>query len=703
MVEYKVPYHFVAGTRARASQVNANFDYVTAGLQNLDTIKAQKEGDASQTFSVAEPVQQQHAVTKRYVDLAIASAGGGGGNGVGKTMFEVFHTLSTKTPPGAFSLRTGELIDDAENRYPAFWQQVQEQGTGVIPDLTSGLPADYVISFYNVPEDLDTSLEAHAFSPYSWFNVPSAPSSEEPIVVQLEMPDVISCSYFKLNSHVFNTYDSIGAPDPHRAVKTASISVRTQDGNWTPVAMINDSELPDQNSRYFINEYPELEFDAMRIVVAANYGADSTDISLYPVDPESSSIRVVSEEQWQWEVEHYKETGAFVLNETESTIRLPKINRILSGVSDLWQVGIPGSSPAGGASIEYDEDENALMIQTTSDVSINTVSVGLWIQVYNAVSEESLASVVGVPHGQLFEEQLFRFIPEEESGWFPVTTDWFDGTYFTDAMSELMNQHGQAVSVANANYKLAPNGMKFVTDDLYKSTLATYGECPYYVVDFTNMKFKVPVSNNYRRCTISTDNMGKLLQDAAPNIIAGPFIWRTGTDRDSQIYGAMQIDRSVANCADTNDNENNGPRYTFDASRSNSAYGRANEVQPKSSYYLLCVFLGNEIPKSSSVNALKRIKSCETDLKTLAAEQAQLKDSIDLITGGSSEISSQLSAISTAVANNSARLDQLSSRLDDLAQQILNNTVRIAELESKQASFSVSNNTLVISDNSEDV
>lgn len=47
-------------------------------------------------------------------------------------------------------------------------------------------------------------------------------------------------------------------------------------------------------------------------------------------------------------------------------------------------------------------------------------------------------------------------------------------------------------------------------------------------------------------------------------IQGGPFIWRTGTDRDDQIYGAMKVNRNYTNRADTNDNERNGPLYQFD-------------------------------------------------------------------------------------------------------------------------------------------
>jgi len=66
------------------------------------------------------------------------SLSGGGG---GKVPFEIFHTLSTQTPPGAFPLWTGEWIENCRTKYPSFWNKALElrdadTGAFVYADMT---------------------------------------------------------------------------------------------------------------------------------------------------------------------------------------------------------------------------------------------------------------------------------------------------------------------------------------------------------------------------------------------------------------------------------------------------------------------------------------------------------------------------------------------------------------------------------------
>lgn len=660
MSDYKVPYVFIAGTRAKASQVNANFDALLDAANELADTKADLEGNAEVNFSVADPTLLQHAATKRYVDLAVAEAGGsGGGSGVGKSMFEVFHTLSTKTPPGALSLRTGELILEAEEKYPSFYYALQEQGTGLIVDLTdiasSALPEGYSSSFTNVTAS-DVTYENRAFSPYSWFTTENAPSSSQPIAAELEFPELITCSYFKINSHVINTYNSVGDPNPAKAIKTASISVRQADDTWVPVTIISETEVPISNERYFANTKPDLEFNAIRIVVAENFGAGQLDLSVYPVDPEKTAVRVVPEEQWQWEVETYHETGAFVLNSDDRTVRLPKITRFLSGVSELWQIGTPEASELAKSAVVWQEGNDPVQPDATgATVSLDAVSTGLWIQVYNAVAEDALANIKYVPHATLFEERGFRFQPAEETGWVVSDGNWKDGNYYTDAMTELLNQNAQAVTPGGKNYKLAPNGMKFVTDEVYQSTYKTYGEVPYYVVDSTTYKFKTPMSNNYARYTSTLDNTGDLLLDGAPDI-TGQFTGTGQSDQNNKMAGAFYVASTGNGAKVANDDTQRDDVFGFAASKSNSVYGRAKEIRPKSSYYLMCVFLGNEIPQSASVDVFQKIKSIDSRLDEIESSS----------TGDITEIKEEVENLKSITESQATAIQQNAQDIDSL-------------------------------------
>lgn len=712
MSKYNVPYEFNPGTRARASQVNANFDYLTKELENLDDMKANLSGDATLNFFVADPVKLQHAATKKYVDMAISSSGGGGGSGVGKSMFEVFTTMSSKTPPGAYSLRTGEVIEDAENAYPAFWNAVVEQGTGIIPDFSNmgALPEGYTASFDNIDSSImDSSRIPKAFSPYSWMTVNGSPTYEKPFVAELSFSEAIKCDCFRVNSHVFNTYDSVGTADASKAIRSASIAVRQPDGNWVAVATINESAPPKTNSRYYESSMPELEFTAIRIVASANFGSDKTDISIYPIRFESSSVRIVSEEQWQWEVAHYGETGAFVVNEEVRSIRLPKVTRFIAGVLDLWEIGIPGTVSSGGMSLTYDEPNSELVVSDPKTSSMNYVSAGLWIQVYSAVSEESLANVVGIPHGQLFEEQLFRFVPKEESGWFVSDMSWRDGSWFVDAYTLLLNQYALAQEVADGSYKVAPNGMKFAPESLYASTYETYGETPYYVIDTENVRFKTPASNNYRRCSTTVDNVGVPVRDGAPNII-GTYATADLTDDAvaPAVSGAFYYYNSGYRDSH-NGSGSGGKGIGLDASRCSSVYGRSqNEIVVRSSSYVLCVFLGNEVRQSSSVNFKIRLEDCEQNVSSIASEQSSIKSEIQELRSEISDSSRNYQLLIERLENAEARLSSNEENMSTLRTQLesiatlfsnLNDRVTYLENAASRIEFSIDDSTLIIDDN----
>lgn len=82
------PYTFVAGTKAKASEVNADFDtlytevnsldtsitQIEADVETLDTTKANINGSTSNRFSVANPVNSYDAVNKQYLFNSIGNS-----------------------------------------------------------------------------------------------------------------------------------------------------------------------------------------------------------------------------------------------------------------------------------------------------------------------------------------------------------------------------------------------------------------------------------------------------------------------------------------------------------------------------------------------------------------------------------------------------------------------------------------------------
>lgn len=82
------PYTFVAGTKAKASEVNADFDalysevnsmgssleQVEADVETLGTTKANINGNSGNRFAVANPVNSYDAVNKQYLFNSIANS-----------------------------------------------------------------------------------------------------------------------------------------------------------------------------------------------------------------------------------------------------------------------------------------------------------------------------------------------------------------------------------------------------------------------------------------------------------------------------------------------------------------------------------------------------------------------------------------------------------------------------------------------------
>ena len=626
MTKYNVPYTFKAGTKAKASEVNANFDYVVEAANELHNDKANINGDTTKHFSAADPISASHVATKRYVDLH-SGGGEGGGSGVGKTLFEIFTTLSRKTPAGAFSLRTGELIADAEDTYISFYDAVRTNGKGIIKDLTdvSALPDGYSITLQNVDEILggtgtNDPRVYRAFGPYTWCTVKATPSTSRPTTAILEFDEAIVCDYFKINSHVFDTAYSIPESSSKSAIKKAKISIRTTTGNWIEACTFNEDALPKKNARYYPNEQKALLFDAIKIEVYEVFASNLVDLSVYPVDSELQTIRLVTEDQWQFELQHFGQTGAFVLDEVVGSVRLPKVNGFIYGVADLWSIGeAVFTTIGGGDAVSYESGSSTLVFSNTDSEdagALVTTGLSLWIQVYNTVADSALATMKYVPHSVLFEERPFRFVPSEVTGYFLSDGSWRDGHYFSDAYDELRNSYATAIELPDKRYMMAADGKKFVDAATYESVFNSTGEVPYYVLDVDNYRFRTPVSNSYIRYSNTIDNVGP----------------------------ADKI-KAVAPSADD---------PTVDITTSN---------------YVMCVFLGNEVPTTSAIDIMQRLKTCENSIEEIQEKEQVIENIQSDISGIQSDISELQTAVGK-IPDNTSMIELLFTKLDALDERV---------------------------------
>lgn len=61
-------YVFQPGTKAKAEEVNANFEAIKQGVKSVETGGAKKTGDKTVNFETADPTENFHAANKGYVD-----------------------------------------------------------------------------------------------------------------------------------------------------------------------------------------------------------------------------------------------------------------------------------------------------------------------------------------------------------------------------------------------------------------------------------------------------------------------------------------------------------------------------------------------------------------------------------------------------------------------------------------------------------
>lgn len=103
------PYKFVGGEKAVATEVNANFDAIKVFASTI-----------SSTIS-----EIQSAIT----DLKDKPT---------REMFDIYYSITSQTPTGAFPLWTGETINNCKLLYPQFWEKLNNYAkNGKVPTVAS--------------------------------------------------------------------------------------------------------------------------------------------------------------------------------------------------------------------------------------------------------------------------------------------------------------------------------------------------------------------------------------------------------------------------------------------------------------------------------------------------------------------------------------------------------------------------------------
>lgn len=175
---------------------------------------------------------------------------------------------------------------------------------------------------------------------------------------------------------------------------------------------------------------------------------------------------------------------------------------------------------------------------------------------------------------------------------------------------------------ANPYTLLVNNQLPWVSYDNYAQILARFGNCGYFGLDKTNKKFKVPTITT---AFLQSGTPGTFKEAGLPNI-TGEFASGANVswaDTRTEWKGAFRLGNARGGTG-----ERRGMvQYfgKFDASWSNSIYGKSSTVQPPAIGTRIMVQLANEIDNATSVEKyLAQIKDAQK--AALAAIQTSISN-----------------------------------------------------------------------------
>ena len=187
----------------------------------------------------------------------------------------------------------------------------------------------------------------------------------------------------------------------------------------------------------------------------------------------------------------------------------------------------------------------------------------------------------------------------------------------------------ETVGDVTISFKQLDNGHKIVTDKTaYESILKNTGTAWYYLLDLDSRTFVLPRTNGFMQFG---NESGKFTEAGLPNIY-----WDSGTNLYRGVKSSKSIDFSNSPFITSHNTVNSAYRTDgetedingFDASRSNSIYGKSETVQPNSVAGYLYFYVGDCVGTSNSVNLGNIKDKLDLDITNLKTELNKLKDNI---------------------------------------------------------------------------
>lgn len=132
---------------------------------------------------------------------------------------------------------------------------------------------------------------------------------------------------------------------------------------------------------------------------------------------------------------------------------------------------------------------------------------------------------------------------------------------------------------------------------------ANGGYCPYYSQGDGSTTFRTPKFAPFMQVAIASGDVGKYHKAGLPNILGRSDLG--GIYSSVTFSGAITTEKNVGDATGathTNAGGDQRVKLTFDASKSNSTYGRSSTVQPESHEWMICVVVAGQATNIGSVD-----------------------------------------------------------------------------------------------------
>lgn len=148
------------------------------------------------------------------------------------------------------------------------------------------------------------------------------------------------------------------------------------------------------------------------------------------------------------------------------------------------------------------------------------------------------------------------------------------------------------------------------------------GFCPFYSDGDGSTNFRTPKFAPYQQIAIASGDAGTYHQAGVPNINASCYVVTGDTS------GAITTEEGTNLTSD-------GARWggkthmTFDASKSNSIYGRSSTVQPESHGWMICVVVAGQATNLGSVdvsNVMSAVAQVQADVSAIPKPKAYVTE-----------------------------------------------------------------------------